>query len=66
MGIEIDAVLFGSSNTLSPTVIKPTCLIMESIFTEIHLTKSKPLIVGILYRTPQNIDFVNCIDQSFI
>ena len=36
-----------------------------TVFTEIHLCKSKPLIVGILYRPPYKIDFVNCKDQIF-
>ena len=36
----------------------------ESIFTKMHLLKSKPLIVGILYSSPPDkIDYVNCMEQ---
>ena len=37
----------------------------ESVFTEKYLPKLKPIIVGILYRPPDKIDFVNCICQVF-
>ena len=35
----------------------------ESIFTEIYLPKPKPFIVSILYRPPDKVDCVNCIEQ---
>ena len=54
-------VLLVSPNTLSPTVIKPICVLIRSIFTEIYLPKSKPFIV----RPPDKINYVNCIDQIF-
>ena len=38
---------------------------MKSIFTEIYPPKSKSFIIGILYRPPDKIDFVYCIDQVF-
>ena len=41
------------------------CLNTESIFTEIHLPKPKPFLIGILYKPTNEIDFVNCIDQIF-
>ena len=37
----------------------------ESIFLEINLPKLKHFIVGILYRSLDNINFVSCIDQIF-
>ena len=39
------------------------CPNTESIFTEKYLPKSKPIKVDILYRLPDKIDFVNCVDQ---
>ena len=41
------------------------CLNTESIFTKIYATKWKPFTVGILYRPPNKMNCVNCIDQIF-
>ena len=41
------------------------CLNTESIFTKIYAAKSKPFTVGILYRPPNKINCVICIDQIF-
>ena len=37
----------------------------ESIFIEIFLPKSKPFLIGILYRPPDKYDFANCIERTF-
>ena len=37
------------------------CLNTGSTFAEIYIAKSKPFIIGILYRPTDKIDFVNCI-----
>ena len=65
--LEKEVVLFLSSNTLSPTVTKPTCALTWKVSSQryIYPPKSKPLIVGTLYRPPDKIDFVNYIDQIF-
>ena len=41
------------------------CINTESIFIEIFLTKSKPVLIGILYRPPDKYDFVNCLERTF-
>ena len=37
----------------------------ESIFIEIFLPTSKPVLTGILYRPPVKYDFVNCLECTF-
>ena len=41
------------------------CINTESIFIEIFLTKSKPVLIGILYRPPDKYDFVNGLERTF-
>ena len=41
------------------------CINTESIFIEIFLAKSKPVLIGILYRPPDKYDFVNCLERTF-
>ena len=41
------------------------CINAESVFIEIFLSKSKPVLIGILYRPPDKCDFVNCLDCTF-
>ena len=41
------------------------CINTESIFIEIFLPKSKPVLIGILYRPPDKCDFVNCLERTF-
>ena len=39
--------------------------LMQSIFIQIFLPKSKPVLVGILYRPPDKYGFVNCLECTF-
>ena len=59
--------MFFVSSTLSPTAIKSTFVLREitCIFTEIYVPKSKPFIVGILYRPQDKIDIINYTDEIF-
>ena len=41
------------------------CINTESIFIDIFLPKSKPVLIGILYRPPDKYDFVNCVERTF-
>ena len=41
------------------------CTNTESIFIEIFLPRSKPVLIGILYRPPDKYDFVNCLERTF-
>ena len=41
------------------------CINTESIFIEIFLPRSKPILIGILYRPPDKYDFVNCLECTF-
>ena len=41
------------------------CINTESIFIEISLPKSKPVLTGISSRSPDEYDFVNCIESTF-
>ena len=41
------------------------CINTDSIFIEIFLPKSKPVLIGILYRPPNKYDFVNCLERTF-
>ena len=41
------------------------CSNTESIFVNIFLTKSKPILLGILYRPPDKSDFVKHINNVF-
>ena len=41
------------------------CTNTESIFIEIFLPRSKPVLIGILYRAPDKYDFVNCLERAF-
>ena len=41
------------------------CINTGSIFIEIFLTKSKPVLIGGLYRPPDKYDFVNCLERTF-
>ena len=45
---------------------KPSvCINTESIFIEIILPKSKPVLIGILYRPSDKYNFVNCLERTF-
>ena len=37
------------------------CINTKSIFIEIFLPKSKPVLIGILHRPPDKYDFLNCL-----
>ena len=39
--------------------------LIQSIFIEIFLPKSKPVLTGILYTPPDKYDFVNCLERTF-
>ena len=39
--------------------------LIQSIFIEIFLPKSKPVLIDILYRPPDKYDFVNCLERTF-
>ena len=41
------------------------CINTESIFIQIFLPKSKPILIGILYRPPDEYDFVNWPERTF-
>ena len=41
------------------------CFNTENIFIEIFLLKSKPVLIGILYRHPDKCHFVNCLKRTF-
>ena len=41
------------------------CINTNSIFTEIFLPKSKPVLIGILYWLLYKCDFVNCLERTF-
>ena len=41
------------------------CINTESIFIEIFLHKSKPVLIGILYRPPDKYNFLNCLERAF-
>ena len=41
------------------------CINTESIFIEISLPKSKPVLIGILHRPSIKYDFVNCLERTF-
>ena len=41
------------------------CVNAESIFIEISLPKSKPVLIGILHRPSIKYDFVNCLERTF-
>ena len=41
------------------------CTNTESIFIEIFLPTSKPVLIGILHRPPDKYDFVNCLECTF-
>ena len=41
------------------------CINAESIFIEIFLPKSKPVLIGILYRPPGKYDLVNYLGRTF-
>ena len=41
------------------------CINTESIFIEILLPRSKPVLIGIFYRPPDKYDFVNCLEHTF-
>ena len=38
---------------------------IQSIFIDIFLPKSKPVLISILYRPPDKYDFVNCLERTF-
>ena len=35
----------------------------ETIIIKVYLPKTEPFIAGIIYRPPDKVDFVNCLDQ---
>ena len=41
------------------------CINTESIFIEMFLLKSKPLLIGVLYQPLDKNDFVNCLEGTF-
>ena len=41
------------------------CINTKSNFVEIFLPKSKQVLIGILYRTPDKYNFVNCLERTF-
>ena len=41
------------------------CINTENILIEIFLPKSKPVLIGILYRPPDKYDFVNHLERKF-
>ena len=41
------------------------CINAESIFIEVFLPKSKPVLIGIIYRRPDKYDFVNYLERTF-
>ena len=41
------------------------CINAESIFIEIFLPRSKPFLIGMLYRSPDKYDFANCLECTF-
>ena len=41
------------------------CINTESIFIEIFLPKSKPVLIGISYRPPDKYNSVNCLERAF-
>ena len=41
------------------------CINTESIFIEIFLTKSKSVLIVILYRPPDKYNVVNCLERTF-
>ena len=41
------------------------CINTENIFIEIFLPKSKPVLIGSLYRRPHKYDFVNSLEHIF-
>ena len=41
------------------------CKNTESIFIDIFLPKTKPILIGILYRTPDKNDFVKNLEETF-
>ena len=41
------------------------CKSTESIFIDMFLPKKKPILVGILYRPPDKIDFVKNLEETF-
>ena len=54
-----------SENSISYNRKPNFCINTESIFIEIFLPKSKPVLIGILYRPPAKYDFVNCLERTF-
>ena len=38
---------------------------MENVFFEIHLPKAKPITVGIVYRPPNQTDFIKTFNENF-
>ena len=65
--MAVEKEVFFVSPTLSPTAIKSAFVVREitCIFTEIYVPKSKPFIVGILYRPQDKIDIINYTDEIF-
>ena len=41
------------------------CKNTESIFSDIFLPKTKPIVIGILYRPPDKNDFVKNLEETF-
>ena len=41
------------------------CINTETSFIEIVMPKSRPVLIGILYRPPDKYDFVNCLERKF-
>ena len=52
-------------NSISHNQKSSFCINTESIFIKIFLPKSKPVLIGILYRPPDKYDFVNCLERAF-
>ena len=57
------ACIVGNSSSYSR---KPNfCINKESIFKEIFLPISKPVLIGILYSPPDKYNFVSCLERTF-
>ena len=51
-------------NSISYNQESNFCTNTESIFIEIFLPRSKPVLTGILYRPPDKYDIVNCLERT--
>ena len=59
-----DRVAYYIRKSLSYNHKKSFCRNIESIFIDIFLPKSKPILVGVLYRPPDKLDFIEHLNNS--